>query len=107
MRSYLKPLASVQLAGVVDQIEECLVDLANVVEQGNTFHHVARVFVDTHCIGQHQRVTSHAPYVSSGYRVVCVDGVEQRLERGSSQPLESVGVTMVAKRVERCRCGSR
>lgn len=75
-----------ELRLVVDDVEECLVDLSDVVEEGDAFDRATFVIGEAGRVGDDERVGRHATNVRTGLRVVRVDRVEECLEgrRGES-----------------------
>ena len=87
MRRDGAPLRGGERVLVVDDVEERLVDLADVVEERDALDALALVLGEVGRVGEDERVGGDAAHVRAGFRVVGVDGVEQRLERGGGEPL--------------------
>lgn len=81
-----------QLAGIVHEIEERLVNLADVVEERGPFDLLALRLRQIGGVGDDQRVRSDAADVRARFLVVGVDCIEQRLQRGGHHALGSDAV---------------
>ena len=71
----------------VDDVEECFVNLADVVEERDAFDVAALMRVEARGVGEDQRVLGDAAYVRAGFGIVRVDGVEQGLESRGGESL--------------------
>jgi len=67
---------------VVDDVEERLVDLADVVEQGDTSDPALLVLAESRCVGEDERVFGDTSDVYARVGVVGVDSAEERFEGG-------------------------
>ena len=80
MRPNFATLLQVELAMIVDNVEQRFVELPDVVKEGDALHGVASVEVGTHRVGEDQSVARDSTYVSTCNRVIRVDSVEKGLE---------------------------
>ena len=73
---------------VVDDVEERLVDLADVVKERDALDaRCTRARRELGGVGEDERVGGDAAHVRAGLGVVRVDGVEQRFECGGGETL--------------------
>ena len=82
-----------QLRVVVDDVEERLVNLADVVEEGDALERAQLVLIETGGVAEDQRIAGDPPDVLSRFVVVGLDRVEQRLERGGREALGALATT--------------
>ena len=85
----LPTLGGSEVAGLIDDIVERSIDLANVVKERNAFHAVLRALVQVSGFGNDQRIFGDAPDVRACRRIVRVDCVEKCLQGRGSKPLET------------------
>jgi len=91
---------------IVNDVEQRLVNFADVVEERDPLDAPALFFIQIGGAGEHQRVACDAADVRPRHRIVGVDGVEQRLERRGAEAFEMRrGATFVPE--ECTRGGSR
>ncbi len=81
------PLFVTEIAPFVNDVEECLMDLAYVVEEGDLLDHSKGVWIDCGFLGEHDGVRRDATDVGAGIGVVGVDRVEKSLEGGRGEAL--------------------
>jgi hypothetical protein len=87
MRGDRAALGRREASVVVDDIEQRLVDLSDVVEERDALDAAEDMVVETGGIAEDQRVSRHPSNMLSRFVVVGLDGVEDRLQRGSGKPL--------------------
>lgn len=85
----LAALGSGELGGFIDDVMERSIDLANVVKERDALDAMLSSLVEVCRFGDYQRVLRNAPHVRAGRRVIRVDRVEERLQRGRSETLKS------------------
>lgn len=89
-------LVLAQLLPFVNDVEESLVDLADVVKEGDALDAAEGPLVPSRGISDDERVVGDASDVGPGLGVVGVDGVEERLERRGGHAFgRSAGVPLV------------
>ena len=98
------PVGGRELPRIVHQVEQGLVDLADVVEERHALDAVALMLLQPGRLGQHQREARDAAHVRAGLRIGRVDGVEQRLEQRGGEALRLAARASLA-RDERGRAG--
>jgi hypothetical protein len=89
----------------VNDIEQRLVDLADVVKERNAFDGALVVFIELRSIGDDERTRGDPAHVHACDRVVGFDGVEERLEAGTGETLERP--VRFALTSEKCGAGDR
>src|SRR6185437_11696791 len=88
MSANLSALMPVELVVIVNHVEESFVNLSDVVEQGHALDEACLVLITAHRVRQNERISRDAAHVSTGNGVVCVNRVQQRLERCGTESLE-------------------
>ena len=96
-----------ELAVVVDDVEERLVDLADVVKERDTLDDALVAVAQSGGVGEDEGVVGDAADVGAGLGVVGVDGVEERFEGGGGEPLGALpaGVLALDEQDARDPCG--
>jgi len=90
----------------MDDVEQRLVDLADVVEERDALHVPLLAGIEVGRFGEDERITSHTADVAAGFGVIGVDGAEECLEDGGGESFS--GQTSLAfAEVERATCRSR
>src|SRR5439155_13695443 len=108
MRGDFMALFRCQLALLVHDVEQRFVNLAYVVKQRTQFDRTPRLLVHTDHVGKDERVTRDAADVRAGLRIVGVDRLEQRLQRGSSEALSSTfGAVLAQQPSARANAGDK
>jgi len=92
---------------VADDVDEGLVDLPDIVEEGDTFDALALVLRELGRFTEDERVRRDAAYVRTRLGIVGVDGVEQRLERCRGEPLGDAPGLLTTNEDDRSRGGGR
>ena len=92
---------------VADDVDEGLVDLPDIVEEGDTFDALALVLRELSRFTEDERVRGDAAYVRARLGIVGVDGVEQRLERCRGEPLGDAPGLLTTNEDDRSRRGGR
>jgi len=80
----------------VDDVEQCFVNLADIVKQGDAFDGTLPSLVESGGIRDDQGVRRHAADVLASLGVVRLDGVEQRLEAGGGESFHRSAATALA-----------
>jgi hypothetical protein len=76
-----------QLARLANDVEERLVDLANVVKERRKLDSAPFRSFDAQRLGENQRVLGYTPDVGARLPIVGVNGAEQGFESGGGKPL--------------------
>lgn len=76
-----------ELPGIVQQIIERPVNLADVVKECDSLHAQLLAIVESGGIGQDERVPGHAADMGAGFGVIHVDGEQDRLQQRRGEPL--------------------
>ena len=90
------PLGRGEPGVVVHDVEQRLVDLADVVKERHPLDRALRMLVEVGGVGDDQRVGRHPAHVHAGVGIVGLDGVEQRLERCAGEPLHGLAGAALA-----------
>jgi len=85
MRGDRVPLGIGQGRPVVNDVEQRLVDLSDVVKEGDTLDGKPRPVIELGGFGKCQRISCDPPDVGAGLVIVGVDGVEERFQRSSGE----------------------
>ena len=85
-----------ELRNIVHDVEQRFVDLADVVEERNAFHGALLVRVESCSVCDDKRACGDAADMHAGIRVIRLDGVEERFERGSGKSLEGLRCSTLA-----------
>lgn len=85
-------LGGSETARLVHDVEQRLVNFSNVVEQRRELDRAAHTLIDAERVRDGKGVGGYASNVSSGLRVIGIDGPEQRLERRCRKPLSSMAL---------------
>src|SRR5687767_14315026 len=86
MRSNCFPLIRGELVRSADDVGERAIELSDVVIQRYPLSVVALWIIEIGRISNDQRVPGNAPDMRAGNRTVCLDAVEQSLERCRAEP---------------------
>jgi 23S rRNA (cytosine1962-C5)-methyltransferase len=78
-----------ELRRIVKDVGERLVELAYVVEQRHALDAAEGSLVEPGCIAEDERIGRDATHMGAGNRIVRVDCVEKRFERGGAESLGS------------------
>jgi hypothetical protein len=81
-------LFSCELLGFAHNVRDRTVNFSDVMKQGDSFHCVLHSLVGISNARKSQGVIRNPAHVRSGFRIVCIDCVEQTLERRGAKPLE-------------------
>jgi len=82
------PLFRRQFLRLLHDVGNRLIDLSNVVEQGDTLDTVLRSFVEIRGARKRQRILRNTPDMRPGFSVIGVDCVEQAFQGGRPESLE-------------------
>lgn len=85
-----------QAGGIVDDVEQRFVNLADVVKQGDAFDGTLPSLVEPGGIRDDEGVRRHATDVFASLGVVRFDGVEQRLEAGGGESFDRLAAAALA-----------
>ena len=88
MRVDRPPLAVAQAVFLVHDVEQCFVDLADVVKERDALDRALARAHRARPLGDDQGVGRDSADVHAGLCVIGLDGVEQRLERGGGESLD-------------------
>src|SRR5512141_801561 len=81
------PLVRRESRVFVEDVSECLVNLADVVKESDTLDASANSLVESGCVAENQREARNPPNVRAGYGVIGVDRIQQSLQRRRSEAL--------------------
>ena len=90
MRGNRAPLSRRESRAIVDDIEQRLVDFADVMEEGDALERPEVVFAESGAIPENQRVARDAADMLTGFVVVGFDRVEQGLECGCRKTIATL-----------------
>ena len=107
MRDDQRALAIVELVVVVDNVEEGGVDLPDVVVERDALDGAALVLIEAGRAREHERVGGDAANVRAGLRVVGINGVEERFERGGGDAFAEPLIVPAAEGEGEPRCRAR
>jgi hypothetical protein len=79
-----------EFRALVDDVEQCFVNLADIVEESDALDAAALVIVQLGGVGEDERVCGDTADVRTGSRIVGVDGIQERLESGGSESFGGV-----------------
>lgn len=97
VRHHGAPLFGCELGWIVEDVRERLVQLPDVVKEGNPFDAMQSTLVEAGGFPEGQRVSCDASYVSACNGIVGIDGIEQGLERGGAEALGLGADAVLAK----------
>ena len=89
MRHHRATLLGRQFGGLVEDVAERAVQLADVVEERDSLHAMLLAFVETGRFGQDQSVGRDTTDMGTGVAIVRIDRIQQRLQRCRAQTLRS------------------
>jgi len=98
MRHHRAALCWRELAALVKNVGDGLVNFADIVEERDAFHARARSLIQFECLAEYERIPRHSANVCAGYSIVRIDRVEQCLERRRSEALRKNAMTSLANR---------
>jgi len=93
----LAALGARQALGLMDDVEQGLMDLSDIVKERDALDRALATIVESRGVGDDERAGCHAAHVHTGFRIVRLDRVEQCLERRGREPLDGL---LAASRTE-------
>ena len=91
----------------MNDVEQRLVDLADIVEERDALDVAERALVEVGGIGEDECITSDAADVRAGFCVVRVDRAQQRFEHGGGETLGSEAALALADEQDAGCCSRR
>jgi len=103
---YRAPFFGSELLWFLHDVGYCLIDFPDVMKERNTLNPVLHSFVEISGACKSQCILRNASNVRAGLRIVCINGIEERLETGGAESFESNALTTLIV-VEHARRSSR
>jgi len=73
----------------VKDVAQSFVNFSNVVKQGDSFDAPACSIVEPGCVAKNQSVRRNTPHVSACVAVICIDRIEESLQRCRAKSLSA------------------
>ena len=98
-----------QFVVIVDDVEERLVDLADIVKEGDALHGALGALVEPQFVREDECIVRDTSYMCACLGIVGVDGIEQGLERRGGEALRalSAGVFVLQQQGACGECARR
>jgi len=84
---YGAPLLRCELRGLVKNVGEGTVQFSDIVKERDTLDTVQPMLIQAGCLAEDERIAGDASHVRAGFGVVCINRIEECLQRRSAQSL--------------------